>query len=92
VISTALTRLSLPDARRIAVRGQGLAGLWPRSIVDVVRAQLALQIDLEDRAVVPYRTGILRINAVHWGDAPVDIDEPVASLAGWLGAHEVAWP
>jgi uncharacterized protein YcaQ len=36
--------------------------------------------------------GVLRINAVYWEDGVVDIEEPVGSLAHWLGAGEVAWP
>ena len=38
------------------------------------------------------KAGVLRINAVYWEDGPADIDEPVASLADWLGAREVVWP
>ena len=137
----AAIRLSLTDARRIAVRGQGLAEPQPRSIVEVVRAQLALHTLLSpfdklvydrDRTeelfgfrfrleiyvpkakreygyyVLPVlhgdrlvgridaffdrKDGVLRINAVYWEDGPVDIDEPVASLAQWLATGEVAWP
>jgi uncharacterized protein YcaQ len=38
------------------------------------------------------KAGVLRINSVHWEDGPVDIDEPVRSLARWVGADEVEWP
>ncbi|MFL5925420.1 MAG: DNA glycosylase AlkZ-like family protein [Gaiellaceae bacterium] len=38
------------------------------------------------------KTGVLRINAVHWEDEPVPIERPVRSLARFLGAEEVTWP
>ena len=38
------------------------------------------------------KSGVLRVNAVHWEDGPVPIDRPVRSLAGFLGAREVEWP
>jgi uncharacterized protein YcaQ len=38
------------------------------------------------------RTNVLHINAVHWEDELIDIEEPVAALAGWFGAREIRWP
>jgi uncharacterized protein len=38
------------------------------------------------------RQNILRIGAMHWEDRPVDIDQPVQSLARFLGASNITWP
>ena len=38
-------QLTLAEARRLAVQGQLLAGPKPRSIVEVVEAQLGIQMD-----------------------------------------------
>ncbi len=38
------------------------------------------------------KEGVLRIRSVHWEDGPVPIEEPVRSLARWVGAEEVEWP
>jgi uncharacterized protein YcaQ len=38
------------------------------------------------------KSGVLRVNAVHWEDGPAPIERPVRSLARFLGVHEVAWP
>ena len=109
----AAIRLSLPDARRIAVRGEGLAraeelfGFRYRIEIYAPKASreygyYVLPVLQGDRLVgridplFDRKGGVLRINAVHWEDGPVDVDvdvdEPVASLAAWLGADEVAWP
>jgi uncharacterized protein len=37
------------------------------------------------------RTRVLTVNRVGWEDGPVDIELPLRSLAGFLGAEEVAW-
>jgi uncharacterized protein YcaQ len=36
--------------------------------------------------------GVLRVNAVHWEDAPVPIEKPVRGLARFLGVEDVEWP
>jgi uncharacterized protein YcaQ len=38
------------------------------------------------------KTGVLRINTVHWEDKAVPIERPVRSLARFLGAKEIVWP
>ncbi len=38
------------------------------------------------------KTGVLKIHSVHWEDEPVAIEEPVRSLARWVGATAVEWP
>jgi uncharacterized protein YcaQ len=36
--------------------------------------------------------GVLRVNAVHWEGEPVAIEQPVQSLARFLGVQDVRWP
>jgi len=38
------------------------------------------------------KSGVLRVNAIHWEDGPVPIERPVRSLARFLGARKVEWP
>jgi len=38
------------------------------------------------------KRGVLRINAVHWENDPIELERPVRSLARFLGVDKVEWP
>ena len=38
------------------------------------------------------KAGVLRINAVHWEDDPVPLENAVQSLAQFVGAGSITWP
>jgi uncharacterized protein YcaQ len=74
---------------RIAIytpKEQRTHGYYPLPILH--RDRLAGRIDLENDR----RAGVLRVNAVYWEREPVPVEKPVASLARFLGAKEIAWP
>ena len=52
------------------------------------RDRLVGRIDPE----VDRKRGVLKINAVHWEDAPIQLERPVRSLARSLGVETVEWP
>ena len=52
------------------------------------RDRLVGRIDPE----VDRKRAVLKINAVHWEDAPIDLERPVRSLARFLGVGTVEWP
>jgi uncharacterized protein YcaQ len=41
---------------------------------------------------VDRKTGVLRVNAVHWEGRPMPIEKPARSLARFLGVRDVQWP
>jgi uncharacterized protein YcaQ len=38
------------------------------------------------------KRGVLRINAVHWENGPIELERPARSLARFLGVDKVEWP
>ena len=52
------------------------------------RDRLVGRIDPE----VDRKRGVLRINAVHWENDPIELERPVRSLARFLGVDKVEWP
>jgi uncharacterized protein YcaQ len=74
---------------RIAIytpKEQRTHGYFPLPILH--RDALVGRIDLENDR----KHEVLRVNGVWWEDGPVAIERPLASLARFLGAKEVAWP
>jgi uncharacterized protein YcaQ len=74
---------------RIAIytpKEQRTHGYFPLPILH--RDVLAGRIDLENDR----REHVLRVHGIWWERDPVPIERPLASLARFLGAKEIAWP